>query len=68
MMNNLMKSLEPHGRTGTSEDLKPDSGAFTGSARTLDGVLPACCQRHAARRCVVSWPLKPRCMILHALK
>jgi hypothetical protein len=41
MMNNLMQGLAPHARQGTTEDLEPAKGAFTGSARTLDGA-PAC--------------------------
>ena len=37
MMNNLMSEVAPHARQGTSDDLGPAKGAFTGGARTLDG-------------------------------
>jgi hypothetical protein len=37
MMNNLMQELAPHGRSGTTDDLENPKGAFTGTARTLDG-------------------------------
>jgi len=35
----LRKAVEPHARQGTSDDLAPESTAFTGSARTLDGTV-----------------------------
>jgi hypothetical protein len=40
MAKDFMDSVKPHGRQGTSEDLEAKKGAFSGSARTLDGALP----------------------------
>lgn len=45
----VRKAVEPHARQGTSEDLAPESSAFTGSARTLDGTARGFF--HLARLC-----------------
>lgn len=39
-MNDLMQGLAPHARPGTTEDLEPAKGAFTGASRTLNGAPP----------------------------
>jgi hypothetical protein len=37
MAKDFIESVKHHGREGTSEDLETKKGAFSGSARTLDG-------------------------------
>ena len=46
-MNKMMQDLEPHARQGSAEDLESAKGAFTGSARTLNGPSPPRCRSAA---------------------